>query len=234
MRANDGAMKRVEAGMNRRAFGLSLAFGFASVCVTTVARAGAATAPASIAPAAERLAATIDALDVEAHWPAGVHVDWETGLPDGKPSRGPGKHTHCSAFVASAAKRIGIYILRPPEHSPVLLANAQFEWLEKEGAQRGWQPLHDATEAQAAANRGMFVVVSYRNHREDKPGHIAIVRPSDKSADLVRDEGPQITQAGGTNFKSTTTKRGFQGHPRAFERQELKYWAHPVSADALK
>ena len=29
--------------------------------------------------------------------------------------RGPG-HTHCSAFTAAAAMRLGIYLLRPPEH----------------------------------------------------------------------------------------------------------------------
>jgi hypothetical protein len=31
-----------------------------------------------VSPAAERVAATIDALDVEHHWPAGIHVNWQT------------------------------------------------------------------------------------------------------------------------------------------------------------
>jgi len=71
------------------------------------------------------LAATLDAMNVERLWPAGEHVTGETGVPDGKPERGDGKHTHCSAFVASAAKRLGVYILRPPEHGQILLTNAQ-------------------------------------------------------------------------------------------------------------
>lgn len=92
---------------------------------------------AEVAPAAARLATSVDALDVEHHWPAGVHVNWETGVPDGKPESGEGKHTHCSAFVAAAAKRLGIYILRPPQHGQVLLANAQYDWLAAEGQQQG-------------------------------------------------------------------------------------------------
>ena len=69
-----------------------------------------------ITPAAQKAAAVIDTLDVEQHWPAGVHVHWESGEPDGRPETSSGKHTHCSAFVASAAKRLGVYILRPPQH----------------------------------------------------------------------------------------------------------------------
>ncbi|MGC3981043.1 MAG: hypothetical protein QM808_07290 [Steroidobacteraceae bacterium] len=66
---------------------------------------------AGVAPITEqatRLAQRIDALEVEHHWPAGVHVHWESGEPDGKPEISPGKHTHCSAFVAAAAKRVGV------------------------------------------------------------------------------------------------------------------------------
>ena len=59
---------------------------------------------ADISPSAQRLAKFYDSLNVEAHWIAGVHVDWQTGDPDGSPETLPGRHTHCSAFVASAAK----------------------------------------------------------------------------------------------------------------------------------
>src|SRR5438445_3542081 len=135
-----------------------------------------------IAPQARQNFAAIDALDVEHHWPAGVHVHWQSGEPDGKPESATGKHTHCSAFVAAAAKHLGIYILRPPEHAHTLLPNAQFDWLAGgEGASRGWRPLRDAAEAQAQANRGLFVIAAYKNRRDDKPGHIAIVRPGTKS-----------------------------------------------------
>ena len=88
---------------------------------------------------------------MEHHWIAGEHVDWQTGLPDGKAERLPGKHTHCSAFVASAAEALDVYILRPPEHGQVLLANAQNEWVASPMATAaGWRRLNDAQEAQAA------------------------------------------------------------------------------------
>jgi hypothetical protein len=175
-----------------------------------------------------RLAALLDSMDVEQHWPAGVHVHWETGVPDGKAEHGDGKHTHCSAFVAALAKRIGIYILRPPEHPQTLLANAQYDWLEQQGATRGWLPVADTVEAQRRANRGELVVAAYRNHHDDKPGHIAIVRPSDKGEHLLRDEGPQITQAGATNYASTSLRRGFAGHPAAWGRHEVRFYAHAI------
>jgi len=181
-----------------------------------------------ISPKARHLIAAIDALDVEHHWPAGVHVSWETGIPDGRPETSSGKHTHCSAFVAAAAKSLGIYILRPPEHGQILLANAQYEWLASEGARRGWRNVTSDEEAQSLANRGELVVATYRNHRDDKPGHIAIVRPSSKPAGAIRGEGPQVTQAGGTNYRSTSLKTGFAGHRAAWDRHEVLYYAHAV------
>lgn len=201
--------------------GFSLAFG--SFC-----------SAAEITPAARRTIATIDALNVEQHWPAGQHVHWESGEPDGKPEKTPGKHTHCSAFVAAAAKKLGIYILRPPEHGQILLANAQYDWLQNESAQNGWQPVRDAIEAQAYANRGYLVVAAYKNHHGDKPGHIAIVRPSEKSAAAIMNEGPEITQAGGNNYRDTSLRRGFSGHPMAWERGEVRFYAHAVDASGRR
>jgi hypothetical protein len=183
-----------------------------------------------ITPQAQRMIAAIDALNVEERWPAGQHVHWESGKPDGKPETGAGKHTHCSAFVAAAAKQLGIYILRPPEHPQLLLANAQYEWLANEGAQHGWQSVGDAVDAQRYANRGYLVVATYRNHHDDKPGHIAIVRPSAKNAAAIRNEGPDVTQAGATNYRITTLARGFAGHPAAWGRNEVQFYRHAVES----
>lgn len=182
-----------------------------------------------ITPQARNVIATIDALDVEHRWPAGVHVHWESGEPDGKPESGIGKHTHCSAFVAAAAKQLGVYILRPPEHKQILLANAQYDWLESAGAAQGWRLLRDEVEAQHVANRGELVVATYRNHHDDKPGHIAIVRPSERGDAAVRVEGPQITQAGGINYRDTTLAHGFAGHPAAWGGHEVRFYAHIVT-----
>jgi hypothetical protein len=184
---------------------------------------------ADITPAAERLAQNIDSLDVEHRWPVGVHVRWETGVPDGKPESGAGKHTHCSAFVAAAAKKAGIYILRPPEHPQLLLANAQFDWLAGAGRAQGWTPLASGVDAQRDANQGWFVVAAYKNIHDDKPGHIAIVRPSDKSVSAILQEGPQITQAGTVNYRDVPLRVGFAGHPLAWSRQTIRFFAHPVA-----
>ncbi len=189
---------------------------------------------ADVTAGGERLASAIDALDVEHHWPAGVHVNWKTGEPDGRPESGHGKHTHCSAFVAAAAQRVGVYILRPPEHPQRLLANAQYEWLSSDaGVAAGWKPVGTAMDAQSMANSGWLVLATYRNRRDDKPGHIAIVRPSNKSRAQVLEEGPQITQAGLENFRSTSLRIGFASHPAAWSHQEVRYYVHAVDQSDL-
>src|ERR1700744_5749981 len=74
----------------------------------------------------DSLAATLDRMNVESLWLSHEHVNWQTGEPDrGGVDEGEGHPTHCSAFAASAAKKLGVYLLRPPEHGQVLLANAQ-------------------------------------------------------------------------------------------------------------
>ena len=198
---------------------------FLLICTVAL---GWAAQPAQMSPNAVRLSQFLDDTGVEQLWPAGQHVDWETGIPDGKPISDKSKHTHCSAFVASVAKRLGVYILRPPEHSARLLANAQYDWLMDAGNAEGWRELDNGLQAQRYANRGSLVVAAYRNHHDDKPGHIAIVRPSDKSAEAIEQEGPQITQAGNINYLSTTLKQGFAGHPAAWKKHEVRYFTHAL------
>jgi hypothetical protein len=188
----------------------------------------AAAADEAVTPQAQQIFREIDAMGVERKWIAGEHVYWESGLPTGVPETSPGKHTHCSAFVAAAAKKLGIYILRPPEHGQQLLANAQNDWLAEEGSAHGWRKLADAREAQAAANRGMLVVASYHNHHDDRPGHIAIIRPGTKTSEQIAAEGPDVTQAGSKNATSISIKVGFAGHPAAWRDNEIAYYAHEV------
>jgi hypothetical protein len=170
----------------------------------------------------------LDAMGVESKWIAGQHVYWDTGLPTGVPETSPGKHTHCSAFVAAAAKTLGVYILRPPQHGQMLLANAQNEWLADAGTAQGWTRLADGGEAQAAANRGQLVVASYHNHHDDRPGHIAIVRAGAKTAEQIAAEGPDVIQAGAVNRTSISVKDAFKGHPAAWRDGEIVYYAHDV------
>lgn len=175
------------------------------------------------------LAHELDAMNVETKWIAGKHINWETGVPDGKPVSSHGRHTHCSAFVASFAKKLGIYILRPPEHGQILLANAQNEWLEEEGKAKGWRRVRDPVEAQKLANRGELVVASYHNHKDDKPGHIAIIRPASRSDAEIDADGPMSIQAGTVNSSAIPVRLGFAGHAHAWNGDEIDYYVHVVS-----
>lgn len=202
----------------------------AATLALSAALAGSAYADTlEVTPKGQQLAQLLDSLGVESKWIAGAHVDWRTGEPDGRPEKLPGKHTHCSAFVASAAEKLGIYILRPPEHGQVLLANAQNEWLETEGPAQGWRPVADAVEAQSLANRGVLVVASYHNHRDTKPGHISIIRPAARSPDDIAADGPLSIQAGMTNSASIPVRLGFAGHTHAWNGDEIEYYAHDVN-----
>jgi hypothetical protein len=171
----------------------------------------------------EKLAAFLDGTGVDHLWVSGWRVDWRTGEADRSKPGGPESHTHCSAFVAAIAERKDIYILRPPEHSQELLASAQMRWLTLLGAQHGWALVSGEKEAQGLANRGYFVVASYENPDLHQPGHIAIVRPSLKSAAGFAADGPQITQAGGHNYISTTLQTGFRSR-----RPQVLFFGHEM------
>ncbi len=204
------------------------AFAAGLTLLTAIATATLHAEEGRVTPQGQWLAHELDDMGVETKWISGTHVDWRTGLPDGRPETLPGNHTHCSAFVASAAEKFGVYILRPPEHGQVLLANAQNEWLLTAGRAAGWRPLDGPEEAQAAANRGYLVVASYHNHRDDKPGHIAIVRPGSKSAEALATDGPDVIQAGTRNASSISIKAGFAGHAHAWNDNEIDYYSHPI------
>lgn len=176
----------------------------------------------------------LDSMRVEKRWLAAHHVNWKTGEPDGLPYRTKGAHTHCSAFVAAAAYRLGIYILRPPEHSQILLANAQVDWLQSEGRSQGWKEVESGQEAQRLANEGFLVVAAYKTRNPEISGHIVVVRPDAKTKEMLLEEGPQVTQASKYNFASTNLRRGFRYHPGAFEHGKIRFFAHAIPAERLE
>src|SRR6202042_1276578 len=104
-------------------------------------------------------------------WLPGYHVDWRTGVSNGKLLQSTNGHTHCSAFAAAAAEKLGVYLLRPPEHSAVLLANAQQDWLRGAGTNQGWRAVESPVMAQHLANQGQLVVVTFKNADPQVPGH---------------------------------------------------------------
>ncbi len=177
-----------------------------------------------IAAKGAALAQMLDGTGVDHLWMSGWHVDWQTGEANRAEPGGSEAHTHCSAFVAAIAERGGIYILRPPQHPQQLLANAQMHWLTQQGGQSGWQTVADEHAAQTLANQGVFVIASYENPDPHKPGHIAILRPSIKSAAELAADGPQITQAGGHNYISTTLQNGFRAR-----RPHVLFFSHAIN-----
>lgn len=185
-----------------------------------------------ITPSGQKLAQALDSMHVEQLWLAEQSVNWRTGEPDGQVETGKGSHSHCSAFAAAAAEKLGVYLLHPPEHSADLLANAQQDWLRADGTNFGWRAVSSPVAAQQLANEGQLVVVTCKNPKPDASGHIAIVRPSTKNDAELKAEGPQVIQAGAHNYISTSTKEGFKNHRGAFENGELLYFAHPLSLRA--
>ena len=182
---------------------------------------------AVVFPGGEQLTRFLDSLDVEHRWLAHTRVDWETGEAT-EPSDDPAHSTHCSVFVAAACQRLHVPILHPPDHPQKLLANAQYDWLREQGPRNGWRQVFDAADAQNLANRGQLVVAVFKNPQPDHPGHIAIVRPASKTSDQIVAEGPDITQAGGHNYRRTSVRQGFAAHSLAFERGQIAYFAHRV------
>ena len=115
----------------------------------------------------------------------------------------------------------------------MLLANAQFDWLASDaGKKSGWVRLVDGAAAQAAANEGRLVLASLKNPDAAKSGHIAIVRPGMKDAELLAKDGPDVMQAGGTNALRTTLRKGFGNHSKEYD--QIAFYAHGVELPAAK
>jgi hypothetical protein len=182
-----------------------------------------------VTAAGDHLSDVLDSMNVESLWLVHEHVNWETGEPDRGPNyTGPGTHTHCSAFAAAAAKKFGIYLLRPPEHGQILLANAQYDWLASDaGGQAGWHAVSGMREAQRLANEGNFVLAVFQSPDAHAPGHVAILRPSKRSMDTLLADGPEVIQAGQHNHNKINTRIAFEHHPGAFP-DGIRYYAHTM------
>jgi hypothetical protein len=167
---------------------------------------------------------------VENLWLPGHHINWETGEPD-KPEATKGNKTHCSAFVASVCKQLDIGMIHPP--SKTSLANAQYSWLfSEEGYSKGWRQIKDNVfeTAQRYANMGMVVVAVCKNPNPDKPGHIALIMPTEKTADALANEGPTVIQAGKINSSSVSLKQGFALHLTGWPpTNEIAFFYHEES-----
>jgi hypothetical protein len=182
-----------------------------------------------ITPEGKKLAAFYDSMHVEKLWLPGQYVEWKTGEPLNKPVTDNKPHTHCSAFAAAACQRLDVYLLRPPEHSSQYLANAQYDWLLGEGKKKDWKAVETAWRAQQLANQGQIVIAVYKENDPKKHGHIALVRPSEKSKLKVQHEGPQIIQAGMDNFVSASLVEGFKRHKDAWTTDQIRFYSHEAN-----
>ena len=196
--------------------------------IAATAFAGCNNHPATITTAGMSLDSTLTAMDVTHHWLPYKQVDdWKTGdIVVGVES----PVTWCSSFVSAVCSHYHIK-LPSPDHHDNLLANIQAEWLLHKGHHAGWIIIHSPDRAQNRANEGQLVLAVYGNPDLDKPGHIAVLRPSIKPADLIATEGPQIVQVGMENVNSTSVKEGFKHHPGAWKSShsyKLVFFAHPI------
>jgi hypothetical protein len=206
----------------------------ARIRIKTNLRFGEADMIGAISDGGERLRVFLDGTHVETRWIAGYHVIWQTGQRNGPFEGDLAHHTHCSAYVAAAALYLDIYILRPPKHRQIQLANAQVDWLNGAGdeihptaAAAGWSALGASGDdgvldaAVTAANLGKLVVAGYKQPPTDEPGgaivqgagHIVVVRPQ---GSFPSDEGPQVVTAGVENFQSAAMQFAFGDHPLAW------------------
>jgi hypothetical protein len=213
------------AAVERKAKGMRATIRISAVSLVLFGTLLTATARGvEITPEGRQLKADLDAMDVEHLWlPKTQLKSWRTGEASDEPLP-PGSHTHCSAFVAAFCLRHDIPMLFPPPQH--LLANRQRDWLLAEGRAEGWRQV-GGQDAQRLANRGVVVVASFKNndpHFHGGHGHIALIRPSAKSAAQVAKEGPQITQSGGHNYNSAPLSKGFA--QQVIDRHEVLFFAY--------
>ena len=166
-------------------------------------------------------------LNVHDLWLSGNTVDWLSGIADTSTVGS----THCSAFVAAACQRINTYILRPPEHTQTLLANAQFDWLQTQAAaQNGWILITDTdpykifSAAQDLANKGYVVTALVKNPDTTESGHIALVMPGQISYDSLRSYGPFVIMAGTNNYNKISLLKGFSSHIISWPEKSIWFY----------
>jgi hypothetical protein len=127
--------------------------------------------------------------------------------------------THCDAFVKAACDKLKAPMIAGKGYGH---ANQQYDWFLGKGKDKGWKEV-EPVEAQTLANHGKVVVAAFKN-TDGGHGHVAMVRPSTKGKEAIHKEGPQISQAGWDNYRSTTTAKGFEHHRGAWEKRKIKFF----------
>ena len=167
----------------------------------------------------------LNSLRVDQYWLVGTSVNFLTGAAGGTgPNMTIGTDSHCSAFAASAANLLGIYMLRPPQASDVNLANNQADWFPTNT--NGWFLISSALNAQHMVNTGLLAIASYK--ASSGSGHIVMLRPSTRPDSDITTYGPEECQSGDTNYYDTNVMSGFGEHPGAFPNNII-YYGHTMT-----
>jgi len=194
-----------------------------------------------LTPAGSELDSILDNMDVDALWQSGEFVSWQTGItmPEPPPaSEGYETETHCSAFAAAAALKLGVPLLHPNPPPKFVaekhLANAQAKWLES--LPEKWQSVSGPVEAQSLANQGYFVVISYLNPNVaasgvPESGHIQVVPIRAERMPSWSRRARRYLKAGVVNYKSATAAHGFSsGYASTYTPypwpDNVQYYAH--------
>lgn len=94
------------------------------------------------------------------------------------------------------------------------------KWKYKAPEMSGWKRVERKGErsvmerAQRLANRGALVLASYKylGKGKQKPGHIVVVRPAEKTVADVLAEGPTVINAGWKNANAVSLREAFKFH----------------------
>jgi len=174
-----------------------------------------------------------------------------------KPYKNGKGDTYCNIFAWDVTSAMGAEIPHwvdsvtgEPRNYPdvkgaiELNANGMAKWLKEHGSKYGWIEV-SAKEAQEAANSGKPAVVCWYNNyykgadgtrvfdeinkwsRDQYPGHIAIVRPEEKTKypDIISNKGVYIAQAGSNNYNYNKVESGFS-EEKMNQTEYFKYYIH--------
>lgn len=181
------------------------------LCINMTAQAD------NISESAKKNLEVINSLNVEEKWQKGNVINCKSGetlLEETEKYNSPKlkRLTHCSCLAYATSVALGLpnkSLLPHPESDKEFiptLSNKQAEWLETDGIKNGWNLVKAGNrddsfiQAQKFANQGYFVVFVYKNANPKRAGHIAVVVPSSKDIEKIKNEGPDTAQAGNINF----------------------------------
>ena len=178
-----------------------------------------------------KLIHTLNSMDLMRGWEPGYNVKCDTGERV-KTKSTTVSSSHCSCFVYAVCKKMNIKLIGTPEYSQYHLAHNQINWLKTEEAHKhGWRQINGSLKekyliSQEKANNGVLVIAGTNQDKEIR-GHIAIVRPSNKSYFFIINEGPQVISSSYVNTYSSSLKEDFlyyKGEMASFENRTCFFY----------